>query len=662
MLQGNIARGLALLLASSCLTFGGEQPISGSGSEWIDGVECVWVVPSLPPHPPGLPPPPPLAPILVRKNPTRVMIDAQTTEARRQAAVLQRMEAIAPNLTDADLMDLARAREFSKVESVRPLKLVPAFPTENAPSSDSLSWNELPSISLQDDQSPVQPLNGEEDGGQITLRLVEKQYDPGLDLTMCQLWLIGVDPGMPWDIMFNNALDDSPWSWGFSGVADFHFDNVDVFFVYLAGDPQMAFFQVFPVQDSDGDGLLDSLEAAMFRSSSTSPDSAFSVDLDGDGLPDFPQREANYIADGDEDLDGDGRSNLKELQLGLDPFVAESNAQDSDGDGLPDWSEYLIFLYWGQPNPAPRDDSDGDGVDNYTEVAVGTDPSFPDYVYQYYDTLPDPQRAFDLPPITVQRTGGGGAPVDLVFDTVGTLGTYVHVSVERDRDQNGNPLPGFDTINFGGAYLSPGPIGLELLEDGDNPGDGLIDLGSLLIGATGLLASIWEEAQISDLLDQLSRQQLVVIQQRSMLRAIVRVREIQVALDLQDMSGVTQMRIRKAISEVHTEVTLFHETSVRIHAVDGEQWGTRAGKYISGAGRVATVFSFAGAAVGAYSAAKPYIWDVRRRCDNNGETASDLALALSNLAGVVANGFELFNLWLIYWDQLSEFDGYSTQC
>jgi len=61
-------------------------------------------------------------------------------------------------------------------------------------------------------------------------------------------------------------------------------------------------------------------------------------------------------------------------------------------------------------------------------------------------------------------------------------------------------------------------------------------------------------------------------------------------------------------------------------------------------------------------AALPYIYDVRRRCDNNIDIAADLAVALGNFANEFASGFMLGNFWLIYWNQLSEFDGYDSQC
>ncbi|GAB1420215.1 hypothetical protein MASR2M15_03040 [Anaerolineales bacterium] len=67
---------------------------------------------------------------------------------------------------------------------------------------------------------------------------------------------------------------------------------------------------------------------------------------------------ANY------DSDGDGLSDAKELELGTDPNIA-----DTDEDGLSDGDEVRI---WGT-NPLNRD-TDGDGLTDGEEAALGTDP------------------------------------------------------------------------------------------------------------------------------------------------------------------------------------------------------------------------------------------------------------------------------------------------
>lgn len=58
-----------------------------------------------------------------------------------------------------------------------------------------------------------------------------------------------------------------------------------------------------------------------------------------------------------------------------------------------------------------------------------------------------------------------------------------------------------------------------------------------------------------------------------------------------------------------------------------------------------------------------YMRDVKRRCDNNNETALDLAVALSNVGDVafpapVQSAF----LWPIWWNAFANFDGYDSSC
>ncbi|MBI2170356.1 MAG: hypothetical protein HYU28_12785, partial [Actinobacteria bacterium] len=91
--------------------------------------------------------------------------------------------------------------------------------------------------------------------------------------------------------------------------------------------------------DADADGLADQFEVAF----------GFSTSRDDAG----------------DDPDGDGLINVDEQGLGTDPLRA-----DSDGDGLSDGEEVMIF------GTDPRSaDSDGDGLDDGEEVMTfGTDP------------------------------------------------------------------------------------------------------------------------------------------------------------------------------------------------------------------------------------------------------------------------------------------------
>lgn len=116
--------------------------------------------------------------------------------------------------------------------------------------------------------------------------------------------------------------------------------------------------------DSDGDGLTDYQELIIVGTDPTK------YDTNNDGIRD---------ADGDED--GDGLSNITEVQLGTLP-----TAVDSDFDGLTDSEEVNIYA----TNPLVAD-SDGDGLTDGEEIKLGLDPMNP----QTDGHTPDAERTFN---------------------------------------------------------------------------------------------------------------------------------------------------------------------------------------------------------------------------------------------------------------------------
>ena len=115
--------------------------------------------------------------------------------------------------------------------------------------------------------------------------------------------------------------------------------------------------------DSDGDGLSNCEEIAVFHTDPNNPDS------DGDGLGDG-QEVSTYGTDpNDADTDDDGLTDGDEVSLyGTDP-----RKLDTDGDTLSDSSE--VFTYGTDPL---KRDTDDDLLDDGTEVAHGSDPRDPD--------------------------------------------------------------------------------------------------------------------------------------------------------------------------------------------------------------------------------------------------------------------------------------------
>ena len=121
--------------------------------------------------------------------------------------------------------------------------------------------------------------------------------------------------------------------------------------------------------DSDNDGLSNDLESILGTDSNTD-------DSDGDGLSDYEERlvfaydpntmdtDKNGVSDGEEDYDGDGLSNLVEKSIGTNPTLV-----DSDHDSLDDYEE--MNTYGTDPL---QEDTDGDGASDGDEVRIGTDP------------------------------------------------------------------------------------------------------------------------------------------------------------------------------------------------------------------------------------------------------------------------------------------------
>jgi hypothetical protein len=664
---------------------GQEQATEITSVAKDDDYKIEWITPKLPPMPPvmkdgklmtweevyGPPPEPKPFPVKRYANPkpsVPVDPDAQWIGIKRQLAPWMTEEQLRAKPAETPAIQAARRMAMSKgafVPKVDPIQLRIETQKKAAMKSQAAM--------LRDSGEGANEMEEDSGGGIPTLHFISFLYG-SLGYTEYVLWVTDAPPDEWFEIYFADELNPNHWQLAHLGPPEFGFGtSVQQYFVYAYGHPPMGFFRMFPFQDSDSDGISDGMEVALFKSDPNNPDSAFLRDQDGDGQPDLPDAADNYITDGDEDFDGDGLSNLKELQLGTNPLIPQDYSADSDFDGLPDWVEDLIWTYQGISDPDLRDDSDGDGVDNYTETALQTDPSWPDAVYGYWNfyNLPDEQRAFILDPITVGRVtvpgpltlGDSARTNDLIYDTAGTLGSYLHLEVRRDEDGEGNSLTNHDTILFGGAFLSPpGGMGMDMLVDGNEAGDAFISMKDLMATTTGLFADIWKEGKVSDIIDQLNIQTIFVLQQRSMLRTIVRMRELQLTVNLLDTSTVTHMRSRTVISQIDTETLLFQETSARIAHYQGQNWWSRAGFWVSAAGRVASIYNIWQSSLSIRDAAIPYIRDVQRRCDNNFDTAADLAVALGNLADEFAPGFMLGEFWLIYWNLLIQFDGYDSQC
>ena len=200
--------------------------------------------------------------------------------------------------------------------------------------------------------------------------------------------------------------------------------------------------------DSDDDGFSDALEGADDLDGDGTPNYV-DLDVDGDGTPDEVEGDGDVDEDGvpnwldPDDSDGptadpdeDGLSNAEEVDLGTDPYDA-----DSDDDGLDDGIE--VHETGTEPTDA---DTDGDGLLDGAEVEAGTDPLDPD---TDGDGLADGDEA-----------GEGTDPLDPDSDDDGLDdGTEVEVGADPlDSDTDGDGL-------------LDGPDGL-----GDDDEDGIINV------------------------------------------------------------------------------------------------------------------------------------------------------------------------------------------
>lgn len=394
------------------------------------------------------------------------------------------------------------------------------------------------------------------------------------------LWLEGLPnrniPDLPdeQDVEFFATTDLASGDWklvNFNKTARTISNNIKEYIVYLNDDPESIYFTVFPLRDTDEDYLSDGVEKLIFKSNPGNCDSDFLRDSNSNGIPDYPNKANNWICDGDEDLDGDGVSNADELARGTNPFVAETNIFEDPVDFFPLWAKKLIYIYTGEYTFQLLGDSDSDGVNDYTEIALGTDPSKADFYYSeqasysYFST--NQNRVFTLPSFVVRDVSTNNLFSNgLYFDVYGILGSYLHAEVKKNAQMKDGFL--CDQINIRGAYIIPDNWTIFNLVSTNNISilrEGLSSSVDLLGTMASLTESIFEEPGVSTALEDISADAAYIISNRSLGRISILMKQMQslapyLMEDFQDQSPAMQRKICKWVSNILSEANLYNRS------------------------------------------------------------------------------------------------------
>jgi hypothetical protein len=598
--------------------------------------------------------------------------DPEAAKAAADTRKMARKRALAPWLFDADGKPTAEGQVFLENKAGREQALKAALSPETRPKLD-FARTLSPRAALRN-TAPESVGGGSialQSSGNGRLELIDWLYDAQSDRTFFRLWLFDGPINEFWEIYRAPVLQSSEWVLARVGPPDAASGNIQQFDVAVAGQPSQAFFQIFLNQDTDYDGITDGFEVVMVQTNPNDPDSNSTRDANGDGMPDYPGLGSNGIADGDEDYDGDGLTTTYELTIGVNPLTSQPSA-DADSDGLPDWLESLITAYTGDPAPAPQNDSDGDGLNNATEWALRLDPSWTfDAVLGNYATLPDDQRAVSHRNLVFQSPSGlvpgqSSIPADAYFDSsfANYYGTAAQLIVQKDTDAEGNPAPGTDTFKWAIAYQTPPNfIPAQNVPD-PNPADGPVEDADILLAVTETLGNVWQSARVSENLNTLSEPTLAHLQHRSFSRIWIKFRTLQLMMVAESLPQGLLLRARAVLFEIHTQATILRKTTLVIgQKYPSTQALARMGRFVPVAGSICSVLSFTDDANELVAAYARYVLDVKRKCDDNNETALDLAVALAQFIDVafpapVNSAF----LWPIWWNAFSNFDGYSTSC
>jgi|LSQX01.2.fsa_nt_gb hypothetical protein len=496
------------------------------------------------------------------------------------------------------------------------------------------------------------------------------------------LGIENVPQGSDADLFFKEDISSSYWRlipW--TGYYDVPVNNEIIRLPAWTAEGlhEKGFFCASLRLDSDNDGISDAAEVLVFKSDPNNADSSFLCDANGDGIPDFTGKADNWICDGDEDLDGDGWTNAQELTMGTNPFIAQDNSLDTDGDILPDWVETLLYVHLFVSDSGIQDNLDGDWANNYTELALGTNPAARDadmYVKGDLDTFFFGQatnRVFNLGPIVVRHASpiNSMIPSGMMFESCGLWGSFIHLDILR----NALTIEGedYDEIHISGAYLTPQSwwtdidltVNRGILISAPVLREGLTSTSSLLGSMTGILGNVWYEPGVANAVNSLSQDAAGVVAIRSIGRISILMRRLQLlgtdlTINFQNQPPEMQKKICTLVSGMISEANLYNRTITRyIEPNSGIPIGTLVGRVLILGNAVCTIANALNLPASFEEDLDDYLSAVMSRDDPSGLITKAFTATLTNYLINVVPTYPT-NLYMILLDALSDFQGYHT--
>lgn len=224
--------------------------------------------------------------------------------------------------------------------------------------------------------------------------------------------------------------------------------------------------------DTDNDGANDSQEVMGTLHPTGYVSNPDDVNSDSDNLTDIQEITIHFTDPMDPDTDGDGFSDSSEVLGSSDPLdqssVPLNNAEDTDGDGLPDpWEEG----YYGAGNLSvgANDDTDADGCNSLCELYNLLDPTDPDWDN---DGLLDGQELTGVAGCGATQPKNDDSDIDGLLDGDEVNGANGYVTSPCDEDSDNDGATDYQERNLDAgvpADWASNP------NDDDSDGDGLLD-------------------------------------------------------------------------------------------------------------------------------------------------------------------------------------------